>query len=96
MRPQGPFPVAEQEALCRKLAARLGLDFAHARLDRSAHPFSGGTRTDVRITTRYDEADFTQAVMAVVHETGHALYERGLPRELRPPAGGRGGRHGGA
>ncbi len=35
--------------------------------------------TDVRITTRYDEADFTQAVLAVVHETGHALYERGLP-----------------
>ena len=33
----------------------------HARLDRSAHPFCGGTPTDVRITTRYDEADFTQA-----------------------------------
>ena len=79
LRPSGPFPVAAQEALCRRLSERLGLDFAHARLDRSAHPFSGGTPTDVRITTRYDEADFTQAVMAVVHETGHALYERGLP-----------------
>ncbi len=88
VRPKGPFPVAEQEALCRKLSARLGLDFAHARLDRSAHPFSGGTRTDVRITTRYDEADFTQAVLAVVHETGHALYERGLPESFaRQPVG---------
>ena len=77
--PRGPFPVAAQEALCRSLAERLGLDFAHARLDRSAHPFSGGTPTDVRITTRYDEADFAQAVLAVIHETGHALYERGLP-----------------
>jgi len=68
-----------QEALCRRVAEGLGLDFAHARLDRSAHPFSGGTQTDVRITSRYDETDFTQAVLAVVHETGHALYERGLP-----------------
>jgi carboxypeptidase Taq len=78
-RPKSPFPVVVQEALCNRLAERLGLDFAHARLDRSAHPFSGGTPADVRITTRYDETDFTQAVLAVVHETGHALYERGLP-----------------
>ena len=88
LRPIGPFTTAAQEALCRDLAGRLGLDFAHARLDRSAHPFSGGTPTDVRITTRYDEADFTQAVLAVVHETGHALYERGLPTAYaRQPVG---------
>jgi carboxypeptidase Taq len=88
VRPVGPFPIAAQEALCRRLSERLGLDFAHARLDRSAHPFSGGTQSDVRITTRYDEADFTQAVLAVVHETGHALYERGLPEaQIRQPVG---------
>jgi len=88
LRPRGPFPVTAQEALCRRLSERLGLDFAHARLDRSAHPFSGGTPADVRITTRYDEADFTQAVLAVVHETGHALYERGLPAShARQPVG---------
>ena len=88
VRPAGPFPVATQEALCRRLAERIGLDFDHARLDRSAHPFSGGTPTDVRITTRYDAADFTQAVLAVVHETGHALYERGLPTaHARQPVG---------
>ena len=78
-RPDGPFPLDKQEALCREISARLGLDFDHARLDRSAHPFSGGTPTDVRITTRYDENDASGAIMAVAHETGHALYERGLP-----------------
>ena len=88
IRPQGPFSIAAQEALCRSLSQRIGLDFEHARLDKSAHPFSGGTRTDVRITTRYTEADFTQAVLAVVHETGHALYERGLPDAwARQPVG---------
>jgi carboxypeptidase Taq len=88
LRPTGPFAIAVQETLCHRIAERLGLDFVHARLDRSAHPFSGGTPTDVRITSRYDETDFTQAVLAVVHETGHALYERGLPDTwVRQPVG---------
>ena len=88
VRPVGPFAVVKQETLCRELSERLGLDFQHARLDRSAHPFSGGTMTDVRITSRYDDGDFTQAVLAVVHETGHALYERGLPTKWsRQPVG---------
>jgi carboxypeptidase Taq len=88
VKPAGPFPIAVQETLCRQLSERLGLDFTHARLDRSAHPFSGGTQTDVRITTRYVDGDFTQAVLAVVHETGHALYERGLPTDhARQPVG---------
>ncbi|MDE2005228.1 MAG: carboxypeptidase M32, partial [Rhodospirillales bacterium] len=84
----GPFPEAAQESFCRALAERIGLDFAHARLDRSTHPFSGGTPSDVRITTRYDTADVAQALLGVIHETGHALYERGLPaRFARQPVG---------
>ncbi len=85
---QGSFPEAAQEALCRRLAGLAGLDFGHARLDRSTHPFCGGTPTDVRITTRYNEADPAQAIMGVLHETGHALYERGLPADwARQPVG---------
>jgi carboxypeptidase Taq len=79
----GHFPADRQEALCRRLAERAGLDFTHARLDRSLHPFCGGTPTDVRITTRYDETNPAQAIMGVLHETGHALYERGLPAAWR-------------
>ena len=84
----GVFPADRQEGLCRHLSARAGLEFEHARLDRSTHPFCGGTPTDVRITTRYDEADPAQALMGVLHETGHALYERGLPTGYaRQPVG---------
>jgi carboxypeptidase Taq len=75
----GPFPQAAQERLARELMAQVGFDFMHGRLDASAHPFCGGIPDDVRITTRYSEADFTRALMGVLHETGHALYERGLP-----------------
>lgn len=83
-----PFAEATQEALCRRLAAAVGLDFNAARLDRSLHPFCGGTPGDIRITTRYDETDFASAVMGVLHETGHALYESGLPRAwARQPVG---------
>ena len=84
----GVFPADRQEGLCRHLSARAGLEFDHARLDRSTHPFCGGTPTDVRITTRYDEADPAMALLGVLHETGHALYERGLPRDFaRQPVG---------
>jgi carboxypeptidase Taq len=84
----GPFPVDTQRALCRSLAERAGLDFAAARLDESTHPFCGGTPTDIRITTRYDEADPTQAILGVLHECGHALYEAHLPKAFaRTPLG---------
>ncbi len=81
--PAGPFPEALQERLCVALSRHVGLEAEHARLDRSAHPFCGGTPTDVRITTRYDEGDAGRALMGVLHETGHALYERGLPAAWR-------------
>jgi carboxypeptidase Taq len=70
-----------QKALSLQIMDQLGFDFDHGRLDKSAHPFSGGVPTDSRITTRYDEADFTSALMGVIHETGHANYEQGLPSE---------------
>ncbi|MFC3123848.1 carboxypeptidase M32 [Pseudoroseomonas globiformis] len=88
LEPNGPFAAVTQQALCREMAQRAGLDFAHARLDESLHPFCGGTPTDVRITTRYDTDAFAQALLGVLHETGHALYERGLPAEhARQPVG---------
>jgi len=83
LRPEGPFPVEAQRQAARQLMARLGFEFGYGRLDQSLHPFCGGTPDDVRITTRYDEADFARALMGVLHETGHALYERGLPAAWR-------------
>jgi carboxypeptidase Taq len=83
VRPAGPFPLAKQKELGLAVMRGLGFDFAHGRLDTSAHPFCGGVPDDVRITTRYDEADFVKSLMGVIHETGHAQYERGLPARWR-------------
>ena len=82
-RPSGPFPVEAQRQAGHTLMEKLGFDFAHGRLDVSQHPFSGGTPEDARITTRYDEGDFARSLMGVLHETGHALYTRGLPAAWR-------------
>ncbi len=78
--PDGPFPVDVQRQLGLELMERIGYDLDRGRLDISHHPFCGGAENDVRITTRYDEADFTRALMGVLHETGHALYEQGRPQ----------------
>lgn len=81
--PKGPFSIETQKKLGEKLMGVIGFDFNHGRLDTSLHPFCGGTPDDVRITTRYNEAQFADAMMGVVHETGHAMYERGLPAAWR-------------
>ncbi|ACY84593.1 Zn-dependent carboxypeptidase [Edwardsiella piscicida] len=77
--PRGPFDEEAQRQLGLRIMAQLGFDFAHGRLDVSAHPFCGGVPQDVRITTRYNRDDFLSALLGIVHETGHARYEQNLP-----------------
>ena len=79
----GPFPIEAQRKLCRSMMEVVGFDFSHGRLDESHHPFCGGVPEDIRITTRYSEDDFMPGLMGVLHETGHALYEQGLPAAWR-------------
>ena len=50
-------------------------------MDVSAHPFSTGYAGDRRITVSYNTEDPILALMAALHETGHALYEQNLPAE---------------
>ena len=79
----GLFELKTQQETAQKLAVALGLDMSASRLDVSAHPFCGGTSGDKRITTRYAKDDFLPAMMGVIHETGHALYDARMPREWR-------------
>lgn len=81
IRPEGPFATEKQRSLGLELMKKVGFDFDHGRLDVSHHPFCGGVPQDVRLTTRYVENDFSESLMGVLHETGHARYEQGLPRQ---------------
>lgn len=81
--PFGPFAVDKQKKLGTVFMQALGFDFERGRLDESTHPFCGGVPDDVRITSRYDIADFTSGLMGILHESGHALYEQNLPKAWR-------------
>jgi carboxypeptidase Taq len=74
------FPLADQEAFGREVAAAIGFDFGRGRLDVTAHPFCSSLGpNDCRITTRYDEQYFNGAFFGILHEAGHGMYEQGLP-----------------
>ncbi|MFK5986921.1 MAG: carboxypeptidase M32, partial [Pseudomonadota bacterium] len=84
----GPFPIEAQRKLGLALMEKVGFNFQQGRLDVSHHPFCGGVAEDTRITTRYSEDDFSESLMGVLHETGHAKYEQGLPADwLNQPVG---------
>ncbi len=73
------FPVDAQTEFCKLVSSATGFDFEAGRMDASTHPFSAGLWPgDTRFTTRFDEKDPFSCLYAVMHETGHALYEQGL------------------
>ncbi len=78
--PPGPYPLKAQQQLNAEIAAAIGFDFQAGRIDTTTHPFCTtlGPR-DIRLTTRYEEDDFTSSLFGVLHEAGHGLYEQGLP-----------------
>lgn len=78
---EGEFSVEEQKETSRKLIEKIGFPSKRGRFDESEHPFTLGNQFDARITTRYNENDFSEGLGATVHETGHALYQLGLPEE---------------
>ena len=77
----GPFPEEAQFKLSKTLATLIGFDFARGRLDKTAHPFASAVPGDIRITTRFSPDDVRHSITPTIHETGHAMYEAGLPAE---------------
>lgn len=56
-------------------------DTRAGRLDTTTHPFcSEMGPSDTRLTTRYRDEKFTDALYGTMHEAGHGLYEQGLPK----------------
>jgi carboxypeptidase Taq len=79
-----PLAVDAQVAFNRGVVERMGFDFRGGRLDVSTHPFCESPGPgDTRLTTRYDEKQLLSALHGTMHETGHGLYEQGLPKAER-------------
>jgi len=67
----------------------MGFPFDRGRLDESDHPFTEGVPGDMRVTTRFDANDLFSGLLGALHETGHAMYNLGLPHEWRDQPVGR-------
>ncbi len=67
----------------------IGFPFDRGRLDESEHPFTEGVPGDIRVTTRFDAADPFPGLLGALHETGHAMYDLGLPQRWRDQPVGR-------
>ncbi|WP_433742769.1 carboxypeptidase M32 [Falsibacillus pallidus] len=77
------FPKEKQKEFSLKILEKMGYDFDSGRLDETVHPFMIGLNPgDVRVTTKYDENDWRNAVFGTIHEGGHALYEQNISNEL--------------
>jgi carboxypeptidase Taq len=77
------YEVIRQREFSERIARAIGYDFTRGRQDTAAHPFcTSFSRNDVRITTRFDPHFIGQALLASVHEAGHAMYEQGMAPEL--------------
>ena len=86
----GPFGDTEQMLLGQEMAKKVGFDVTRGVLySIKGHPSLGGSSDDCRITTRISENDFLPGLYGTIHETGHAVYQQGLPKEWRyQPVGG--------
>ena len=83
------YPEERVRRLCEQVVRDLGYDFSRGRLDKTVHPFATTIALgDIRITIRYSEAGYHEALFGAVHEAGHALYEQGFlaPFEGAPMA----------
>ena len=85
----GRFTTAKQRALIVEVMRTLGFPFDRGRLDESEHPFTEGVSGDIRITTRFDAADPFTGLLGALHETGHAMYDLGMPSAWRDQPVGR-------
>jgi carboxypeptidase Taq len=86
---EADFDEAAQAEFGLEVLRQMGFDFDRGRQDRSAHPFTVPlSRSDVRITTRFDPRHLTSALFGSLHEGGHGLYEQGIAEEYaRGPLG---------
>ena len=73
------FPVDRQQLFAEGVAAALGFDLERGRLDLGNHPFCTSIGPgDIRIALRYFPRNFARGFFALLHETGHGLYDQGL------------------
>ncbi len=86
----GHFGEAAQLRLSRDVASAYGYDWSRGRIDLAVHPFSSGSGSDSRITTRVVESDPFNCIYSTIHEVGHSSYELNIDEDYKLSPLGRG------
>lgn len=78
----GTFSNEKQMILSKEIIKLMGLKNEKSYLSESAHPMCLALYpNDVRLTTKFHKDDLLKSYFAVIHETGHALYEANMKIE---------------
>lgn len=79
------FDNTKRVEFCAWLAQHVGYDTKDGRLDTSPHPFTIPVGLhDTRQTVQRSSVPVAEAILTTLHETGHALYDLGLPQSDLP------------
>jgi carboxypeptidase Taq len=77
-----PLSPDKQRKLCNYMKEVLMLPPDRSRMDVSTHPFTTALDIDdVRITTNFERSNSLFSFFSTIHESGHALYELGMPQQ---------------
>ena len=73
----------DMEKISNFIRKQMGVTDDRSRLDETEHPFTTTIGPDdVRITTNYENG-LIDSLSSTIHESGHALYNLGLPKKYR-------------
>ncbi|MDQ4064726.1 MAG: carboxypeptidase M32, partial [Actinomycetota bacterium] len=79
------FDNTKRVEFCDWLARHVGFNTNNGRLDTSPHPFTiRAGLNDTRQTVQRKSVPVAEAVLTTLHETGHALYDLGMPQTDLP------------
>ncbi len=79
---KGSFSADGQRKVMAKILEFIGFTDDWGRMTESEHPLTSTiSRGDIRFTTKYREADPSQAILSTVHESGHSWFGHNVDRE---------------
>jgi len=77
------YPAEKQKEFSKVLMKYIDFDFDAGLLEESEHPFTCSmSKFDNRITTHYYENYLTSSIFSIIHESGHANYNRNVADEI--------------
>lgn len=81
--PKVRYDKSIQKEMSLDLLSTIGFSMDSGTLSEIIHPMASSlSSSDVRLSVNYNESDFTEIYLSVLHEGGHGLYEQNIEPSL--------------